>query len=137
MIEEYLEEKFGIPKNIMKRYLIIERKKKYWIASKDIEKADLTGLKIEAIGILLARKNRQIKPTTDAVQVFGKFATKNCIKLNKKQFEDVLKGMDIQTQQRAEDGYVIFFYQKMPIGIGLYRQRKVKNMIPRARRLKF
>ena len=136
MIEEYFRKRFGIPKNIFSRYWILEKKKKYWIASEDVKRADLRGLRIEAIGMLLARKNREIKPTTDAVQVFGRFAKKNRIELNEKQFHDLLRGLDIQVKAKAEDGYVILFFKQAPVAVGLYRQGRLKNVIPKARRLK-
>lgn len=145
-ILKYVEERFGIRK-AFDDYVFIKRGKKIWIASKGLADKKFSGLNVEAAGMLFIRIEKKkgkekIKLTTNAAQIFGKYAGKNTINLSRELAEKVARGYDLrdkdlrEIKSDAEDGYVILKYGSHILGIGLKQGRFIKNTIPKARRIK-
>ena len=137
-ILKYLRDRFGISKRIFSDYSFIVRGEKIWIAFKDVLEKDLEGLNIEAIGLLFGRyfeKQKRFKPTTNALQIFGRYATKNIVELNEKEKEMYIRGYDLEKKLNLEEGYVIVKFKNDVLGCGLYREGKIKNQIPKARKI--
>lgn len=95
-----------------------------------------------AVGILVARlgENDNVKPTTNMLQMFGKFASKNIINLEKDNALRYIEGSDIEVSDSevstSTNGYAIISYNKNSLGCGLLKENKIKNMLPKARRMK-
>ena len=137
-ILKYLRDRFGISKRIFSDYSFIVRGEKIWIAFKDVLEKDLEGLNIEAIGLLFGRyfeKQKRFKPTTNALQIFGRYATKNIVELDEKEKEMYIRGYDLEKKLNLEEGYVIVKFKNDVLGCGLYREGKIKNQIPKARKI--
>jgi len=137
-ILKYLRDRFGISKRIFSDYSFIVRGEKIWIAFKDVLEKDLEGLNIEAIGLLFGRyfeKQKRFKPTTNALQIFGRYATKNIVELDEKEKDMYIKGYDLEKKLNLEEGYVIVKFKNDVLGCGLYREGKIKNQIPKARKI--
>jgi len=137
-ILKYLRDRFGIQKKIFSDYSFIVRGEKIWIAFKDVLEKDLEGLNIEAIGLLFGRyfeKQKRFKPTTNALQIFGRYATKNIVELDEKEKDMYIKGYDLEKKLNLEEGYVIVKFKNDVLGCGLYREGKIKNQIPKARKI--
>jgi NOL1/NOP2/fmu family ribosome biogenesis protein len=131
-----MEERFGIPKKIFSDYSLILKGEKIWIVSKSITEKDLSGFKVEGIGLLFARyfnRQKKFKPTTNTLQVFGKYATKNIVELNEEEKNQYIKGYNLKKELSLEEGYVIIKSGKSILGCGLYREGEIKNQIPKAR----
>ncbi|MEO0202616.1 MAG: hypothetical protein ABIL37_02700 [candidate division WOR-3 bacterium] len=133
----FLFERFGIEK-IPEDYVILDRGN-IWIASKDVLNVK-EKLKFNRIGIRLVRVFKDgYKLTTPGSQVIGKFAKKNVINLSS--YEDVLKflsGEDIPGKfENIERGQVIVKFQDDILGIALYDGQKLKNQIPKSKRIIF
>lgn len=141
-ILQYLEGRYGISREVFEDYVFIKRGRKIWIASKDIADKKFSGLNVETFGMLFMRIEKKIKLTTNAAQIFGKFAGKNVIELNRELAEKVARGYDLRENElkeiksNAEDGYVILKYNSHVLGIGLKQGNFIKNTIPKARRIK-
>lgn len=146
-ILRYLEERYGICRGVFENYVFIKRGRKIWIAGKDIADKKFSGLNVETFGMLfirIERKNekKKIKLTTNAAQIFGKFARKNVIELDRELAEKIARGYDLRENElkeiksKAEDGYVILKYSSHILGIGLKQGNFIKNTIPKARRIK-
>lgn len=136
-IIDYLEERFGISSKVFDNFDFFVRGKKVWIAIRGIDEK-LLKAKIEAIGMLFMRlEKKKMKLTTNAAQLFGKHAKKNIIKLNDQQLYEALRGLDLSVDPKvAEDGYVLLKYKNDVIGVAQKRKDFLKNMIPKARRIK-
>jgi NOL1/NOP2/fmu family ribosome biogenesis protein len=132
---DYLEERFGIDKNIFNDYVFVKKGKKIWITNNDVVSRKYKDIPIESIGMVFIRLQKNgMKITTSTAQIFGKHAKKNVIQLSKTQAHDVLQGFNLQNiQTNAEDGYVIMKYSDYVLGIGLKRGSFIMNMIPKAR----
>ena len=95
----------------------------------------LKEMNVQSIGIAIARVGRVIKPTSNFLQIFGKYAKKKIVKLDEKEALDYIKGLDIKKDCR-EKGYVIVKFGEDVLGCGLAKEGWIKNQIPKARRVK-
>jgi len=139
-ILDYFETRFGISRNHFREF-------EFYLASKG--RVFLGPKKIPAIGepvsvgILIARMDNNIKPTTNLLQLFGKYADKNIVSLTEQQTKQYAHGDDIKLSpeqtEKTERGYVILSYCNVLLGCGLLRESLIKNMLPKAKRseLKF
>lgn len=132
-----LNELYGIDKAFLKKYNYLERSDKVWIISKNILAKDMRGLNIESIGMLFARRSATIKLTTNAIQLIGKYATKNILELNKKDTYNYLRGLDLADLNETDvSGYVIVKSGNDFLGCALYKDGHLKNQVPKQRRIK-
>jgi NOL1/NOP2/fmu family ribosome biogenesis protein len=137
---DFLEERFGIEKSVFSGYSFHETVDKIYVMSGDIPQKDLNNLRIVQTGIVAGRifdKGDKFKPTTNILQIFGKFASKNIVELNEKEKEDFIRGLDIENKltEGTENGYVIVKFGKDVLGCGIYVTGQIKNQIPKSRRL--
>ncbi len=137
---KYLEERFGLKKELFEDYVFVKSGRKIWITNRDVVDKNFSGLNVEAVGMLFLRwekKKERIKLTTNGAQMFGMHATKNVVEVSEGKVHDVLCGLNLyDIECDAEDGYVILKYKEHILGIGLKQGRFIKNLIPKARRIK-
>lgn len=133
---EYLEKRFGLDRSIFAEH-------SFYIASKGRiylgPKHAIGSPRIVTLGLLIARADGSIKPTTNLLQIFGRSVTRNALNLEKGQAIAYAKGEDIKVDktQHADvsDGYVLLKYGNHPLGCGLIKSGVIKNMLPKAKRL--
>ncbi|MCX6675808.1 MAG: hypothetical protein NTW84_05270 [Methanothrix sp.] len=80
-------------------------------------------------------KDRPWKPTTCALQIFGRSATKNLIHLDEAQAKIFLTGGSQPIESVSEMGYVVVFYRGEVLGCGLYSHGKLISQLPKERRM--
>ena len=133
---DYLEEKFGIPREIFKDYTFLKKGKNVWIFSGDLEALSEVR-RIEIVGIkALSPTKSGLKPTTTFVQIFGKFARKNVVELkDENELIEFASGGIVKRKFNAEPGYVIVKYGDDILGCGLYSHTGLISQIPRGRRV--
>src|SRR5512137_365149 len=74
--------RFAIPQQIFSGYQFFRKAKSIWAISDAI----LPRLSYEAVGMRIMNcKDRPWKPTTSALQIFGRYATKNIIHINREE----------------------------------------------------
>ncbi len=136
----HLESRFGLKEEIFRNYVFIRSGRKVWMTTPEVIDKNFSGFNVEVAGMLFARwekRKEKIKLTTNAAQVFGKYAGKNVVEVNEEQLHQIICGLNIyDIDVDCEDGYVILRYGKHVLGIGLKQGRFIKNMIPKARRIK-
>ena len=77
LIQEYCLERFGINQEKLENY-------RWYVGSKNriyIGPEELKRIKPESIGLCVFRLDKTPKPTTNFLQLFGKYVTKNIIEL--------------------------------------------------------
>jgi NOL1/NOP2/fmu family ribosome biogenesis protein len=125
-------DRFGIAATIFARYSFYRRAQNVWAFSN----AALPNLSYEAVGLRMMNfKEKPWKPTTCALQVFGKHATKNAIYLNVKQARCFLAGNSQVLEADAESGYVVVRYKGEVLGCGLYSHGRLVSQLPKERRI--
>jgi len=103
-----------------------------WAANEAI----LPRLSYEAIGMrIMNLKDRPWKPTTSALQVFGRHATRNLIHLDSANSRSFMEGKTLAIESDSESGYVVVFYRGEVLGCGLYSHGKLVSQIPKERRM--
>ncbi|MDD1750287.1 MAG: hypothetical protein LUO89_10475 [Methanothrix sp.] len=132
LIEQLWQYRFGIPEQAFAGYRFFRKAQSVWA----ISDADLPRLSYEAIGMrIMSCKDRPWKPTTSALQIFGKYAAKNLIHLNQDEAMIFLEGGSQAIESDCEPGYVVVFYRGDVLGCGLYSHGKLVSQIPKERRM--
>lgn len=135
-VAELWSSRFGIPVEAFSGYRFFKKANSIWAIS-DVE---LPRLSYEAIGMRIMNcKDRPWKPTTAALQVFGKYAARNLVHLDADSARIFLEGKSQEVGEAAamecEPGYVVVFYRGEVLGCGLYSHGLLVSQIPKERRL--
>jgi len=121
-------ERFGIPDSAFNGYRFYRKAQSVWAVS-DV---DLPALSYEALGMrMMDLKGRVWKPTTCALQIFGRLATKNVVHLNEDQAEAFLAGGTRLIESATEPGYAVVFYRGEVLGCGLYSRGRLVSQVPK------
>jgi NOL1/NOP2/fmu family ribosome biogenesis protein len=132
---KYVMDRFGIPESVFDGLDFAEQSG-VWIGSH--RTIHLSLRHPVRRGIRFARTlSRGVKLTTAALQIFGRHATRNLIHVDLAVADLYIRGQDIKVGERegVENGQVIVVHHGHVLGSGLYRDGRVKNQIPKARRI--
>ena len=133
----FFAEHYGIPASTFDGYTFWEKGAgKIWVFAGDLA-APIT---VEALGMrILHARQEHWKPTTNAIQRFGRAATRNVIELEPDEAARFVRGED-QAVDRwdGEWGYLIVARPiagaAEPIGVGLYLNGELRSQIAKGRR---
>jgi NOL1/NOP2/fmu family ribosome biogenesis protein len=128
------QSRFAVAEDAFEGCRFYKKAQSVWVCSD----ADLPRLRYEAIGMrMMSLKDRPWKPTTCALQIFGKHATKNVLHLSPDQAAAFMAGetQDVSLDPEPEAGYVVVFYNGRVLGCGLYSRGRLISQIPRERRI--
>ena len=133
----FWEDRFGIPPEVFEPYTFWERGKgKVWVVRGDHP----SPVGIEAQGMTFLRTRQEHwKPTTDAIQRFGRHATRNVIELEPDEARRFVRGEDQLIERWTGDwGYLIaahdFAGRVEPLGVGLFIRGELRSTVPKGRR---
>jgi len=120
-------------------YLLFETgKEKIRGFSGSLSKDELLALSeavhIEIIGLYLLKKEHGLRLSFDATQLLQKQITKNILDINKEQYEQWIRGHDIEMQ--APSGTLMIRYGNDCIGCGKSTGERIINHVPKERRLR-
>jgi NOL1/NOP2/fmu family ribosome biogenesis protein len=102
------------------------------LLSKDDRLTNLTSLPVESVGLPLLRQvQRQLKPTTAALQLFGPHANKNIVSLTLEQLRELVEKKEIKGEFGASPGYVIVVAETIIIGCALSLPGRLISQFPR------
>lgn len=126
----YLEERFGIQEEDLKRFQLKEVSGDIWIVSRQTE----TELEVETYGVRFIRvMDIGLKPTTYGLQLLGDRIEKNVVKLDKDEMEKLLRREEMVERKMDDKGYVALRFEDRIIGCGFYKDDKVSSRIPKGR----
>ncbi len=131
----FWEDRYGIPPGVFEAHRFWEKGSgKLWAFSGDAPE----GTEVEALGITFLRvRQEHWKPTTDAVQRFGRHATQNVITVDAETARRFIAGEDQPVDWDGEWGYLIVAHEladvREPIGVGLYLHGELRSQIPKGR----
>jgi len=125
-------ERFGIPEEVFKRLAAIEAQDTVFVGTPEVMK--FTAVRPMRCGIRLCRLfPYSVKPTSFAMQVLGRHATRNIIDLSDEQIRSIINGNELRVEAQADNGFVLLRWHEFVIGVGLYRKPVLKSQIPRFR----
>jgi NOL1/NOP2/fmu family ribosome biogenesis protein len=126
------QERFEIPVQVFDGFCFYRRAQNVWAFSDTA----LPKLSYEAIGLRMMNfKEEPWKPTSCALQVFGRHATKNTVHLTREQSRIFFAGKSQVLEANVEPGYVVVFYNGDVLGCGLYSHGKLVSQLPKERRI--
>jgi NOL1/NOP2/fmu family ribosome biogenesis protein len=134
---DWWDERFGVPPSTFDGHSFWEKGNgKIWAFAGDVP----DGVDCEAVGItFLHARQEHWKPTTDAVQRFGRAADRNVIELSDGEAAAFAAGHDQDLPRWDGDwGYLIATHavagDNEPIGVALYVYGELRSRIPKGRR---
>jgi len=131
-VAELMESRFGIPPAAFENVNFYRRGRNVWAFSLP----EIPDLRCESVGLrFISVRGRVPKPTTYALQLFGRFATKNSVDLSTDQAEKFIAGEGQRLDAEVEDGYVVVSYQGDVLGCGLYTRGELASQLPKERRI--
>jgi len=134
-VVEWWDQRFEIPPETFSEYTFWEKGKgKIWILHGDVA----SPLRIEALGMKFLRTRQEHwKPTTNAVQRFGREASKNVIELTREQARRFVRGEDQELDWEGDWGYLVATHELAdapePLGVGLFVHGELKSPVPKGR----
>ena len=134
---EYLKERFGIENSIFENFCFFEKNKEIWMANEQLCRFDIKNFVRKGVRIFRIFP-KGIKITTVGIQLFGKYAKKNVYEIkSEEELKKYLRGEDLIVGElkNIEEGQVIIKYRKDFLGSGIYKNGKIKNQLPKGRRL--
>ncbi|MFC7080971.1 DUF7122 family protein [Halorussus caseinilyticus] len=134
-VVEWWDQRFAIPPETFEGYTFWEKGKgKIWILRGDVS----SPLRIEALGMKFLRTRQEHwKPTTNAVQRFGREASTNVIELTREQARRFVRGEDQEIDWDGDWGYLVAVHElaggREPLGVGLYVHDELRSPVPKGR----
>ncbi len=134
LIRKALEEQFGIEEKLNYVFML-STKKKVYVINRDVDKIDLTQLRIDVLGLYFGTMmNDGIRLSIEGSQIVGPIAKKGVFELNYEQFELWLTGEDFSVESDLT-GLVIIKHENDYIGCGIIKEGTLLNHVSKSRRL--
>ena len=89
-----------------------------------------------ATGLLIARIETAIKPSTNFFHMFGNLVKENTIEVDKEQAKEYIEGSDLEIESDLSPGYVLVKYKDYPLGCAHYKNKILKNHLPKSKQTK-
>lgn len=127
----YLEERFGIPCRLFDEFLLFKTSRSWHLLSRSAHIGQAARLKAVQAGLkVFDQVGGFIKPTTRFVQVFGRYAGKAVVEIDKLGLQRLLSGGRIPAEPGCSDGYVILSLKGYGvIGLGLLIRGEVRGQL--------
>ena len=127
-----MQSRFGIPPEAFEAVSFYRRGRNVWAFSLP----EIPDLACESVGLrFMSVRGRVPKPTTAALQLFGRYASKNVVDLSSDQAEKFVAGEGQRLTALVEDGYVVVSHEGDVIGCGQYLDGELISQIPKDRRI--
>ncbi len=128
----YFSDRFGIKQNAFGNFAFYMRSKNVYLGPKTTIDSPVPF----SIGIFLAAVKKSTMPSHSAVQLFGKYATKNIIELDQEAMMRFIRGDEIKINSAksnaslVSDGHVIVRYLDFFIAAGILKKGVLKLAAP-------
>jgi len=134
-VVDYFADRFGIPPETFDDYTFWEKGSgKIWILHGEVA----SPIRVEALGMKFLRtRQKHWKPTTNAVQRFGRHATRNVLELPREQARRFVRGETQDVDWDGDWGYLVVTHglagAPEPLGVGLYVHDELRSPVPKGR----
>jgi NOL1/NOP2/fmu family ribosome biogenesis protein len=136
---EWWVDRFGLDPARFESYTFWEKGAgKIWAFADEIE----SPASVEGLGMTFLRARQEHwKPTTDAVQRFGREAERNVVVLDDEEARAFLRGKTTDPAWDGDWGYLVAAHEIAgaiePIGVGLYVYDELRSQMPKGRQREF
>jgi NOL1/NOP2/fmu family ribosome biogenesis protein len=134
-VVRWWQDRYGIPPETWEGHTFWEKGAgKIWAFADDA----VSPLAVEGLGLRILRARQEHwKPSTNAVQRFGRAATKNVVELDAEQAARFADGEDQELDWDGDWGYLIAAHElvgeREPIGVGLFLHGELRSTVPKGR----
>lgn len=135
-ILDKIKEQFGINKINLDYGMLQNKDGKLFLISKDLKKVDLEKLRINELGLYVAKLDNGLRLTIEGSQLFGKDTKKNVHEVSKDEAYSWMSGNDLICNKEFK-GFVIVKYKNNYLGSGKWKSNKILNYTPKERRVRF
>jgi len=116
---------------------LMNTQNKIFLVNREVFNLNLEKLRINSIGLYFGElKNNELRLSIEGSQLIGNDAKQNLIEINETKAMQWLKGEDIGIKGNYK-GFVIIKHKNDFLGTGKYKDGKVLNFVPKARRFKY
>ncbi len=135
-VVDWWVDRFGLDRETFDGHTFWEKGAgKIWAFADDLE----SPVAVEGLGMTFLRTRQEHwKPTTDAVQRFGREATRNVVVLEDVDARAFLAGETTEPGWDGDWGYLVAAHETAggvePIGVGLYVHDELRSQMPKGRR---
>lgn len=135
-VVEWWDDRFGVPPETFDGHTFWEKGAgKVWAFAGDLPDP----CEVEAVGMVFLRTRQEHwKPTGDAVQRFGRHATRNVVHVTDEQARTFVAGEDQELDWDGDWGYLVVAHdiagEPEPLGVGLYVYGELRSQVPKGRR---
>ncbi len=143
-IMDFLSDHFGIESGLP-NILLMNKDNDLFTVAEEIDLFPLENLKINSLGLYLGEWHHgELRMSVEGSQLLGPFASKNLIDLNVEELRSWLTGHDLlfNDHSKLASGYQLMAYphpitkNRDFLSCGRFREDKLLNFIPKARRVK-
>lgn len=127
-----LAERFGIPADIVEQLSFEWGTGAIFVGTREVMEFDLVRPMRRGMRLLRVFPH-SLKPTTWAMQMLGRHASRNVIDVTEEQAVSLVRGKSLRLEAAAEDGFVLIRCRGFIVGVGFYRRPMLKSQIPRHR----
>ncbi len=130
-----LEDYYGI-KDLKLDYILLKNNQdKIFIISKEFKSLNAKDLRLNGAGLYFLNVSKGLRLSIEGSQIIGKSATKNIHEIRNEELKNWLMGYDLDCDESLK-GYNIIKNKNDIYGIGHASNGKIRNFIPRERRIK-
>ncbi|MFB6207128.1 MAG: hypothetical protein ABEJ05_11455 [Haloglomus sp.] len=137
-VVEFWADRYGVDPAVWEGHTFWEKgARKVWAFAADVP----SPVEVEAMGLTFLRTGGEHwKPTTDAVQRFGRHATADdtVVNLSRERARRFLAGEDQELDWDGDWGYLVVRHKyggrAEPIGVGLFLHGELRSQVPKGRR---
>jgi NOL1/NOP2/fmu family ribosome biogenesis protein len=138
-VEKIIEKNYGSLPNLNNYISILTRREKIWITTKEAFNL-AKKIKFNTIGLYIGKfkRNDKIHLSLEGMQFFAKDAKKNIIMVNEENMKKFMWGSSITEFEKINcelNNFVLVKYKNDFIGLGILRENKVENLLPKSRRI--
>ena len=131
-ILNYFERRFSINQAVFGEYRWWKDGHSYGVVSRSEHLDDLASMRVNKAGMaILHRIKGYLKPTTNAIQIFGQTAKKNVLDIGRDVLLNLLEKRTVMMAWSDEEGYVILRYEGIILGCGLALKDRLMHQLPR------
>jgi len=112
-----------------------DNKDKIYIISNDFKLLNSKDLRISSLGLYFIDTIKGLRLSIEGSQIIGKQAKKNIYEASDDEIKEWLKGYDLECSKKL-NGYQLIKNKNDFYGIGFAFNEKIRNFIPRERRIK-
>ena len=130
-IADLWHSRFGMPPDAFQAFSFYRKARMIWMFSEEM----LPPFRLETAGLrIMSMKKGPWKPTTYALQLLGRYATKNVVSLDEDGARMFIAGGTFEMEADLEEGYVIATFEGQVLGCALYSRGRLISQLPKERR---